>query len=151
MKESEGTKDQEKKPSPIPEWGRTRAHAATNPPKYLTPEERRSQGTRSARGRGPLPTHLPTAATCTPRQRELPMDLPPCRRRSQIHVLRFLAEQLGEATNRTATFDTVWLAEWRTFESMLLEARARLDQQLERARGHLLAIQESSLQTSRPL
>jgi hypothetical protein len=75
------------------------------------------------------------------------MDLPPCRRRSQIHALRFLAEQLGEVTNRIATFDTVWLAEWTTFELMLLEARARLDQQVARARGHLLAIQESGPQT----
>jgi hypothetical protein len=149
MKESEGTTGQARKSSPKSESDQTRALEEAILQRYR--EGRGILDTQSGRGRGPRPKPRPIAATCTPRQQELPLDLPPCRRRSQIHALRFLAEQLGEATNRLATFDTIWLAEWRIFESMLREARVQLDLQLARALSHSAAIQESSPQTSRPL
>jgi hypothetical protein len=112
---------------------------------------RRTQGTGSAPGPGRHPKSHPTAATCTPRQRELRMDLPPCRTRSQIRELRSLAAQLGAVIDQTATFDTDGLAEWEIFELMLREALIRLARQRVRALARKAETLRSSPQTSEPL
>jgi hypothetical protein len=162
MKESEPTTvpEQESSRSPVSDQIQDPSCAPAPHPRGSSPLRhresamdwvRRTQGTQSAPGPAPFPKLHPTAATCTPRQRELQMDLPPCRRHSRIRELRSLAAQLGAAIDRTATFDTDGLAEWEIFELMLREALIQLGRQRVRALARKAETLRSDPQTSRPL
>lgn len=93
----------------------------------------RSPDTRSGRGHSGRPTHHPMTPTYSPHQGELPLGLPPCRRRSRTRELRSLAAQLAKAIDLAATFETGEPAEWVTYELTLREALIQLSRQRGRA------------------
>jgi len=94
---------------------------------------------------------LPTTATYTQRLRELQMALPPDQKRSQIHALNTLAEQLERARVLVASADTTGLVRRRFCASMLSAAEGLLDHTLEVIHEQEFVVQESDPQTSEPL
>ena len=93
------------------------------------------QGTRSEPGPDRLPKRLPRSARCTPRQLELQMDLPPCRKRSHTRGLKSLAERLEASIDRIANDDTISPEHIEFFLWKLRVAEAQLDRRLKRDRG----------------
>jgi hypothetical protein len=131
MKESEPTTVLGKRISQLPALDRIQGLS------HPMPGLGGSRGIRSGSDR-PRSRPLPTVATCTQRQLELTLGLPPCRKRNRTRELRNLAELLERVTLLIATYDTDELAEWQFFLSMLSVATTRLQRQLTRAREHLV-------------
>lgn len=142
------TSHQDQLSGPTKEFPNSRQGDTRAPrPEPMHEKTQGSPDTQNAPDRVPSPKRRPSSSRYNPRQLELPVELPPCRRRNRIRGLMSLAERLDRAIGLIAISDTVSLAELVFFEWKLSLAVNQLRQRLEAERARVAEARRSDLQT----